>query len=80
MSSIRVDRCLCTRQTFAKLLPAARAAGVTTSEELGRLTGAGTHCGMCRPYLCRGLKTGETYFTSLLAQGQLEAVKPDAND
>lgn len=66
MSSIRVDRCVCTRQPFAKLLTQARASGVTTLEELGRLTGAGTHCGMCRPYLGRGLKTGESCFTTLL--------------
>jgi bacterioferritin-associated ferredoxin len=33
-----------------------------------RETGCGTQCGLCRPYLRRMLRTGETAFFDLLAE------------
>jgi bacterioferritin-associated ferredoxin len=52
---------------FAKLLPLAREHGWTLQDVM-RETGCGDGCGLCRPYLRRMLKTGETQFTELLTE------------
>ena len=62
---LRIDRCVCRNQTFAELLPRARAAG-WDREALTRETGCGAQCGLCRPYLDRMLETGETVFHQVL--------------
>ena len=61
-----VSRCICRNADFAELLPRARAAGWSL-DDLMALTGCGAQCGLCRPYLRRMLRTGETAFTELLA-------------
>lgn len=63
-----VSRCICTDTAFDQLLPPARAAGWDLAA-LGAATGAGTRCGLCRPYLRRMLRTGETEFPELLSEG-----------
>ncbi|MFW6061075.1 MAG: hypothetical protein ACODAQ_12915 [Phycisphaeraceae bacterium] len=60
-----IDRCICTRRTFADLLAVARRDGLSL-DQLAACTGASRHCGRCRPYLRRGLRTGETVFHQLL--------------
>jgi bacterioferritin-associated ferredoxin len=60
--------CVCRRTPFRQLLPLARAGGWDL-EALSRATGCGASCGLCRPYLRRMLRTGETAFTELLAPG-----------
>ena len=63
--ALTINRCLCEKKRFADVVPGARAAGWSLLE-LMRQTGCGTHCGLCRPYLRRALKTGEIEFHELL--------------
>jgi bacterioferritin-associated ferredoxin len=63
--SVLVSGCICKACSFDSLLPLARAQGWTL-DDLMRETGCGTGCGLCRPYLRRMLRTGETAFTELL--------------
>ena len=63
--AVRVDRCICKATPFESLLPLARARGWGL-EDLMRETGCGAQCGLCRPYLKRMLRTGETVFHELL--------------
>jgi bacterioferritin-associated ferredoxin len=64
--NVLVSRCICRSTPFAELLPVARANGWSL-EELMAQTGCGAQCGLCRPYLRRMLRTGQTEFTELLA-------------
>ena len=61
-----VSRCICRNTPFADLLPRARAEEWKL-DDLMRHTGCGAQCGLCRPYLRRMLRTGETTFSELLA-------------
>jgi bacterioferritin-associated ferredoxin len=63
--AVLVTGCICKSLPFDSLLPQARSNGWGL-DELMRETGAGTGCGLCRPYLRRMLRTGETAFTELL--------------
>jgi bacterioferritin-associated ferredoxin len=64
---VLVDRCICRQTPFERLLPLARASRWTL-EDLIRETGCGGQCGLCRPYLRRMLRTGETVFYQLLGE------------
>lgn len=56
-----VDRCICMNLTFRELLEEARRRGLGEDvRALSDLTGAGTSCGTCVPYLQIVLKTGHT--------------------
>jgi bacterioferritin-associated ferredoxin len=63
--AVRVSACICRATPFAELLPQARANGWDLAA-LMRETGCGAQCGLCRPYLRRMLRTGETAFHELL--------------
>jgi bacterioferritin-associated ferredoxin len=63
--SVLVSRCICRDVSFAALLPQAKASGWNL-DDLIRETGCGGQCGLCRPYLRRMLKTGQTEFYELL--------------
>ena len=65
MGAVLVSRCICMRFPFDQLLPLARAEG-WDFDALMRATGCGDQCGLCRPYLRRMLRTGETEFRELL--------------
>lgn len=52
-----VTRCVCHDVTFAALIDLARRTGADFAE-LSRLTGCGTGCGTCRPYIAAALATG----------------------
>ena len=65
---VLVSRCICMRMPFATLLPLARAAGWNL-ETLMAETGCGDQCGLCRPYLRRMLRTGQTEYRELLGEG-----------
>lgn len=65
--AVRVDRCICRSTPFENLLRLARTHGWTL-EDLQRETGSGAQCGLCRPYLRRMLRTGETVFHELLSE------------
>lgn len=60
-----VSGCVCKATAFDVLLPRARASGWGLAD-LMRETGCGAQCGLCRPYLRRMLRTGETAFYELL--------------
>jgi bacterioferritin-associated ferredoxin len=62
---VLIDRCICRNTMFSDLQPRASAEGWTL-DDLMRQTGCGAQCGLCRPYLRRMLRTGETAFTELL--------------
>ncbi len=64
---LRIDRCVCQRVTFDRLLPVARAEAWTL-EQLIQETGCGDQCGMCRPYLRQMLADGTTIFRELLEE------------
>lgn len=63
----RIHRCVCTNTSFAALLAASRAEGLSR-RELAERTGASQQCGRCRPYLRRALRTGQTVFDQLLTE------------
>jgi bacterioferritin-associated ferredoxin len=69
-SSVVVSRCICKGTPFAELLVRATAAGWNLPD-LIRETGCGGQCGLCRPYLSRMLRTGETEFYELLVGDDL---------
>lgn len=52
-----VDRCVCRGVPFSRLIALARERGAGF-DELQRLTGCGTGCGMCIPYIRVALATG----------------------
>lgn len=58
---MHVDRCVCRNVTFARLRGLAELYGPSI-EPLAALTGCGTGCGLCRPYILRMLRTGEVRF------------------
>ena len=61
---MRIDRCICADVTFAEALQSLRA-GATLAQLEGSL-GCGATCGMCRPYLRRALRTGQTVFHQIV--------------
>jgi bacterioferritin-associated ferredoxin len=63
--TVLIDRCVCRNQLFGDLLREARARSWSLAE-LGRVTGCGQQCGLCRPYLRQVLATGVTRFDHLL--------------
>jgi bacterioferritin-associated ferredoxin len=63
--AVEIDRCVCRRFLFVQLLPLAREHGWTL-DDIGDETGCGAQCGLCRPYLRRMLRTGETVFHEIL--------------
>jgi bacterioferritin-associated ferredoxin len=65
-----VSRCICRGVPFDTLLSKARASGWSLGD-LVRETGCGAQCGLCRPYLSRMLRTGETEFYELLTDESL---------
>lgn len=68
IGAVHVTRCVCMRRSFASLLPLARDRGWDLAA-LMHETGCGDECGLCRPYLRRMLRTGETAFHELLSEG-----------
>lgn len=66
--AVQIDRCVCLNRRFADLLPLARARGYGLAD-LMRETGCGNQCGLCRPYLRRMLRTGETVFHQIIEPG-----------
>ena len=64
---VLIDRCICRNTGSADLLPQARREDWTL-DDLMRQTGCGAQCGLCRPYLRRMLRTGETVFHEILSE------------
>lgn len=64
-TSVVVSRCICKATPFEELLARATASGWDLAELVSQ-TGCGAQCGLCRPYLSRMLRTGETEFYEIL--------------
>ena len=64
--SVLVSGCICKATSFEVLLPLARERGWDLFALMAE-TGCGAQCGLCRPYLRRMLRTGETAFHELLS-------------
>jgi hypothetical protein len=62
---MKIDRCICTEQTFGALLVDAHVHGWSLPQLIDE-SRAGTCCTMCRPYVCRAYRTGQTQFVELL--------------
>ena len=62
-----ISRCICKSTPFADLLGPARKHGWSLPD-LVRETGCGGQCGLCRPYLSRMLRTGETEFHEIITE------------
>ena len=62
---VLISRCICRNVEFGELLPRVLANGWGL-DDLVRETGCGGQCGLCRPYLSRMLRTGETEFHQIL--------------
>ncbi len=67
---MRIDRCHCFRTTFAELKAVAEAAGVRDVERLPAYAVFGRKCGLCRPYVRRMLRTGETVFREIITEAE----------
>jgi bacterioferritin-associated ferredoxin len=63
--TVLVTGCICKATAFEVLYAQAKASGWSL-EDIMRETGCGAQCGLCRPYLRRMLRTGQTAFTELL--------------
>ncbi|GDY05194.1 hypothetical protein LBMAG50_13350 [Phycisphaerae bacterium] len=62
---MQIDRCVCFNLTFAFVLKDAREKQLTV-EQVELSLGCGGGCGLCRPYLRRCLRTGETSFEHII--------------
>ena len=62
---MQIDRCVCFNLTFAFVLKDAQEKQRTV-EEVELSLGCGGGCGLCRPYLRRCLRTGETSFEHII--------------
>jgi bacterioferritin-associated ferredoxin len=65
LTRVTITMCVCRQMPFARLLPLVRAEGWTLAGIMQE-TGCGDQCGLCRPYLRRMLRTGETVFHAIL--------------
>lgn len=57
-----VNRCICHRRSFDKLLGYANEKNITTADELVERRLCGCGCGMCIPYIKMMLRTGQVSF------------------
>ena len=62
---MQIDRCVCFDLTFAFVLKDAQEKQRTV-EQVELSLGCGGGCGLCRPYLRRCLRTGETSFEYII--------------
>lgn len=63
---MRIDRCICYDRTFDELRRVAEANSAHSIDALQRYIDFGLQCELCHPYVRRMLRTGETWFGSIL--------------
>ncbi|MEM6392823.1 MAG: (2Fe-2S)-binding protein [Planctomycetota bacterium] len=63
---MRIDRCVCVDVTFEELLARSAREGLAV-EAVIELEGVSGCCGMCRPYVRRACRTGQTVFFEALS-------------
>lgn len=64
--ALRIDRCMCFGRTFAELAVLAAETGARSVPELQAHVAFGQKCGLCRPYVRRMLRTGQTVFGQIV--------------
>ena len=62
---MQIDRCICFHLAFVDVLKDAREKKLS-AEDVELSLGCGGGCGLCRPYLRRCLRTGETSFDHII--------------
>ena len=62
-----IDRCICMAKPFAELVAIARRDNLDL-QQLCDKTRAGNNCGLCKPYLRRALRTGQTVFHEIITE------------
>jgi bacterioferritin-associated ferredoxin len=65
--TVLISRCICRATPFETLQAQASERGWSLAD-LIRETGCGGQCGLCRPYLSRMLRTGETEFHEIITE------------
>ncbi len=65
--TVLISRCICKAVPFGELMVQAAERGWDLAA-LVRETGCGGQCGLCRPYLSRMLRTGETEFYEIITE------------
>lgn len=70
-----VSRCICRDVPFARIAEVAREVGPDLGK-LSAVTGCGTGCGMCMPYIKRMLLTGQTN-VPVMTHREIEALLKD---
>ncbi len=65
---MRIDRCICFDVPFAHLKKVAGDTGASTVEALQAHAVFGQKCGLCRPYVRRMLRTGQTAFHEIVTE------------
>ncbi len=68
--AVRIDRCYCFGRPFAELKATAEATGAATVPALQAHVVFGQQCGLCRPYVRRMLRTGETVFGEIVTEAE----------
>lgn len=74
---ICIDRCICFDRSIDQLLQVARENRATSLEELSCHVDFGQKCGLCRPYVCQALKTGQTTFHEVLTEMPQSSSEPE---
>jgi bacterioferritin-associated ferredoxin len=62
MNRLTVKKCVCHKRTFEEIKELSEIENLTTAEELIEAKYCATSCGICRPYIEKMLRTGETAF------------------
>ena len=62
---MKITRCICYDMTFSKGLRFAQEQNLSL-EQVMTQTGMGTKCGLCKPYLCQAMKTGQVVFDRVI--------------
>ena len=62
---MRIDRCVCADMTFESLKQLAQKNNWPLDVLMDKTT-AGQNCGLCRPYLARCMRTGQTVFLQVI--------------
>lgn len=70
--SIRITKCLCFDVEFSTLVRIAKKSGATTIPALQEEITFGKRCRLCHPYVKRALETGESIFTELIFDDQVD--------
>jgi bacterioferritin-associated ferredoxin len=74
---IHIDRCVCFDRRFDELKELADATRSTSLDMLQNHVDFGMNCGLCKPYVSRMLKTGETVFSEIIISSDFDVDDED---